>query len=287
MSQRIGESIQKLEKRFIKFMQPLGYAHWFTGAWIILGLEYFVFQKLYGGKYISIGEVGAYLSGIFAPVAWYWFYLSFKIQTSALEQQTQASNVQFKLAEKNTQRADDQFELYLEDRRNSKPLFRLNDLNEVQFLYSPERGEIPLYFQCRFVINNIGAEAKINMIEVLHPLKGQLIEPSLPSKYWMMTSKLEDTIEVSSNFPIENSARLTTGEFDNSHYEMTSIDYLYLPKQRLARKMCQEYLLQCQFIIYYASASGSGSDQYEFTLANDELIMVKLYRQSVRLRWEA
>lgn len=302
MNKKTNKIFKNIEQYLISFMRKINYHHWLSIVWVMLGVEFFIFQILNSEEHISIGEIGAYLSGIFAPVAWYWFYLSFKLQTSALEQQTRASNDQFKLSEINTKRADDQFklseinsriankqfEIYLEDREKRKPLFILGEFDEVIFLHSPERGETPLYFQCRFSMTNIGAESPIKMIEVVHPFKGKLIEPSLSSKYWMMASKFDnETIEVLSNLPIEDANRLATGEFDNSLYEVTSPDFLYSPEIRLARKMCQEYLLQCKFIIYYASESGSGSDEYEFILPSDNFILAKVYRQRVSLVWES
>lgn len=65
---------------------------WLTCAWLVLSIVIFYFYYSHPSSkddHISIGEIGSFLVGVFAPVAWYWFYLSYKIQTEELRLQRQ------------------------------------------------------------------------------------------------------------------------------------------------------------------------------------------------------
>lgn len=128
----------------------------FTVFWILLCIAIGIF---YHPKDPSWGDIGALMSGIFAPVVWIWFLASYAIQSSelslqrkeltlqrkALETQVEelkhsvaaqrgseiALTEQSKVLSKQLEATEKQFSLYLEEYEGKKPLFK--PLNSFRF----------------------------------------------------------------------------------------------------------------------------------------------------------
>jgi len=128
----------------------------FTVFWILLCIVIGVF---YHPKDPSWGDIGALMSGIFAPVVWIWFLASYAIQSSelslqrkeltlqrkALETQVEelkhsvaaqqgseiALTEQSKVLSNQLEATEKQFALYLKEYEGKKPLFK--PLNSSQF----------------------------------------------------------------------------------------------------------------------------------------------------------
>lgn len=128
----------------------------FTVLWIVLCIVIFI---SYNPKEPSWGDIGALMSGIFAPVVWIWFLASYAIQSSelslqrkeltlqrkALETQVEelkhsvaaqqgseiALTEQSKVLSKQLEATEKQFTLYLKEYEGKKPLFK--PLNSSRF----------------------------------------------------------------------------------------------------------------------------------------------------------
>lgn len=128
----------------------------FTVFWILLCIVIGIF---YHPKNPSWGDIGALMSGVFAPVVWIWFLASYAIQSSelslqrkeltlqrkALETQVEelkhsvaaqrgseiALTEQSKVLSKQLEATEKQFNLYLEEYEGKKPLFK--PLNSSKF----------------------------------------------------------------------------------------------------------------------------------------------------------
>ncbi|MGP5546444.1 hypothetical protein [Psychrobacter alimentarius] len=128
----------------------------FTVFWILLCIIIGIF---YHPKNPSWGDIGALMSGVFAPVVWIWFLASYAIQSSelslqrkelmlqrkALETQVEelkhsvaaqrgseiALTEQSKVLSKQLEATEKQFNLYLEEYEGKKPLFE--PLNSSRF----------------------------------------------------------------------------------------------------------------------------------------------------------
>lgn len=227
---------------------------------------------------LKLNELGDFLSGIFAPLAFFILIIGYIKQNQVqqktekfLQEQSKALTDQLDITKK-------QYDNYITELELNKPYFQLNKFNEVRFRYAPERPDsIGDYFQCRFEFINLRKPTNIILITVDTPIL------NTRDNLWIDAKKLEnqDIIEITSNFPIEPDERIANGEFNNSQYSSDdTIRFFMTETQRATEKICEEYLLSCIININYASEFSSGMDSYKFIIANGKYQLRKLQQHS-------
>ena len=124
------------------------WAIWITAIWVIFAILGLIPFTHYNPNKISLSDIGGYLSGVFAPIAWFWFYLSYRVQSEelqlqrqelqnsvqaqqgseiALRQQADTLRVQTETLAEQLRIAKEQWNSYLADKEKSKPIFIVDE----------------------------------------------------------------------------------------------------------------------------------------------------------------
>lgn len=176
-----------------------------TVVWLTVIISFWIFGGLSSPD--SLNELGDFLAGIFAPVAFLWLVLGYVQQgkqleqnTKALEQQEKALQLQIdemKESVKQQQQLVSLHQFEHEQRMKSvEPLFLFFDsqVNLIGYGYENDGHEGPDYL-LSFIIKNIGSEVKtvyvtnnlkqlINKFEVLSKDNSQKIEIEVDNFEW-------------------------------------------------------------------------------------------------------
>ncbi len=111
-------------------------------VWVGVAIRYYNLKD--SNTHITLSDIGGYISGVFAPIAWYWFYLSYRVQTEelklqreelrnsvdaqqgseiALHQQADTLRVQTETLAEQLRIAKEQWEIQLREKEKNKPKF--------------------------------------------------------------------------------------------------------------------------------------------------------------------
>lgn len=124
------------------------WAIWITAIWVIFAILGLIPFTHYNPNKVSLSDIGGYLSGVFAPIAWFWFYLSYRVQSEelqlqrqelqnsvqaqqgseiALRQQADTLRVQTETLAEQLRIGKEQWNSYLADKEKSKPVFIVDE----------------------------------------------------------------------------------------------------------------------------------------------------------------
>ena len=155
-----------------------------TGVWIIIGLVVLAYYWVY--KTVSLSDVGGFLAGIFAPVAWLWFVLAFRLQSQQLKiqhKELQLQREEMRNSVEAQQGSEEalkkqsevlsnqlaitiqQFEYYKNEMEGKKPLFVL--MNKPKFNLS---------------LNNVGNREEPKSLSILDSLSAYNSSKELEAK---------------------------------------------------------------------------------------------------------
>ncbi|SUD91010.1 hypothetical protein [Psychrobacter phenylpyruvicus] len=185
--------------KFIKNNLVVFFAGLFTIIMLIMGAFY---AHLHYSEVNGMADIGAFLSGIFAPIAWVWFLASYAIQSSELKlqrkeltlqrqaletqveelkhsvQAQQGSEVALKEQSEALKKQLDitakQFQYYLEEKGAKQPLFEVIDYQlfiKEEGRYDPIKDqylttkELPDFF--RVILANHKADCIVKSVQVL------------------------------------------------------------------------------------------------------------------------
>lgn len=250
-----------------KIYSPITLTAIWVSLWIVIAIFYFPLD--------NIGELGAYLSGVFSPLALFWFCLSYRLQGKELKLQREeltlqrkalieqvsaqkgsqiALNNQVEILRDQSKRADKQLQIHIEDRESGKPLYIINPLTGLSFnceLYNKDMGS----FGFTTSLLNIRAEARITLVEISHKL---LKSKGNSKKFYidLKNNKIQ-TLDVDSNFDMDILFERSEASFSNLEHEQA------------LKTLSEKYLLECTLEIHYdSSRNGAGTDYYKF-IRND------------------
>lgn len=273
-------------KKLIKENISVSIASLFTLIMLSIGL---VFSVQHYGKTPSMAEIGAFLSGIFAPIAWVWFLASYAIQSSELKLQRKELNLQRKALEKQVEELEftreeitlqrqalqhqvdtqkgseqalltqsevlqEQLKITVEqiERANKE---RINNLPKFIIqscsLFDLVKDQIKqLDFCCELPIINIGSDAKLRFVEV-HSLN------LTDNVFRASINKENNLITINSSF---NIIEYASNCIDDSEFtdEVNTLDF-----KAYKLKAYIDILTKLELkIYYYSERTGSGLDEY-------------------------
>ena len=260
----------------------------FTVFWILLCIAIGVF---YHPKDPSWGDIGALMSGIFAPVVWIWFLASYAIQSSelslqrkeltlqrkALETQVEelkhsvaaqrgseiALTEQSKVLSKQLEATEKQFSLYLHEYEGKKPLFKYFQ-SQVINIENTGSGNIhesgflvkTISMRAQFLIENIAGDCVLKSIELLN-------NPF---------AKYDEDGSFQIDFYVRDNKRRNSSEYYRLNIEILirCVGEMYEPD---IYKLAAELLSAAKFNLRYSYAGSSSSDEYRLKITRnmDEL----------------
>ena len=250
----------------------------FTVFWILLCIVIGIF---YHPKDPSWGDIGALMSGIFAPVVWIWFLASYAIQSSelslqrkeltlqrkALETQVEelkhsvaaqrgseiALTEQSKVLSKQLEATEKQFSLYLKEYEGKKPLFRPF---EAPIIYIDQVGSGNINkdgilarmtsMAVQFSIENIAGDGTLKSIELLN-------DPF-------------DQYDEKGDFAIDFRLYKKPSRNICDYYMLTiNIDIHHLGElyERDCYKLTADLLSSARFELIYSYSESSSADEYQ------------------------
>lgn len=253
----------------------------FTVFWILLCI---VIGIVYHPKNPSWGDIGALMSGVFAPVVWIWFLASYAIQSSelslqrkeltlqrkALETQVEelkhsvaaqrgseiALTEQSKVLSKQLEATEKQFSLYLEEYEGKKPLFKYfqSQVIDIEHTGSGNKHESGFLVKitsmsAQFLIENIAGDCVLKSIELLN-------DPF---------AKYDEDGRFEVDFRLyDNSSRNSC-----DYYGLTidiRIDHIGELYELDSYKLAVELLNAAKFNLRYSYSGSSSSDEYRLTI---------------------
>lgn len=256
----------------------------FTVFWVLLCIIIGVF---YHPKNPSWGDIGALMSGVFAPVVWIWFLASYAIQSSelslqrkeltlqrkALETQVEelkhsvaaqqgseiALTEQSKVLAKQLEATEKQFSLYLEEYEGKKPLFKyfqsqVINIEHTGSGHTHESGFLvkTVSMRARFQIENIAGHCVLKSIELLN-------NPFV---------KYDEDGSFQINFYVRDNKSRNSSEYYRLNIEILihHIGEMYEPD---IYKLAVELLNAAKFNLRYSYADSSSSDEYRLTITGN------------------
>lgn len=271
----------------------------FWGGILYIGLQ---------AKVVNLGDLGAFISGIFAPVAWLWFYLSYRLQRNELKLQRQAldkqvEELEFTREEISLQRQALEHQVIAQQgseqalRKQSEAMTQQLEMTQTQFLYNQKvlAGQLPL-----FELIGVGEP----VIEGVYPLNGTGIN-AIFRCYQGQKENIENPSfsKVSFKFYVRNIAgncTLKKVEIKNSNTESISfcnlrlnhnkddayeIDFdinselfkggLYFNPEEIFQ-LVHKHTNHLTFNFYYSYGDTSGMDTYVLNRGDDTYTFIKV-----------
>ncbi len=232
---------------------------------------------------VSLGDIGAMLSGTFTALAWYWFVEAYLIQTKELRYQRldlrksikaqqgseEALKSQSNALKKQLSITENQFELYLSELRDRRPLFEVfhQELNIKSKIEDRENTNFG-----RSLIGN--RVTVINgLVVVLANIKGNC------------NVKKIGMLDDQNNIHSYNSLNISLVKDKNQSYFNNTNEYVTLFFRKITNEVKDRKIIQREYInsmigrrfqIKYSYSNTSSTDIYEFYLDNRDCIQVKL-----------
>lgn len=276
-----------------------------TIAWVVLWLILLAigFDSLEG-----FGGLGAFLSGIFAPLALLWFYKSYRIQSNelklqreeltlqrqalqqsvlaqegseiALKEQSKAMKAQLSVVEKQLEITKQQLEISTEEKDINKPKFFV-ELSFIQLGQICDSNLNQKNFEVSFEYVNTRGQADIRDIECIVLRQNHTdfpIAKFLEQQLFKVTLDA-NIIKITSNFSLYNLAfeQTALGNYaqDNDETGKTI---------NTMRRILIDILIRCQLSIYYESIhTGMGMEQYGFYIFNQDIILLRSNTQTISI----
>ncbi|OLF34612.1 hypothetical protein BTW00_12645 [Psychrobacter sp. C 20.9] len=261
------------------------------GAMISL---WFSFSETNDWSNISLGDIGAILSGTFTALAWYWFIEAYLLQSKelALQRKTletqveelkhsvraqqgseQALHIQSNALTRQLSITEKQFTDYQEEKKRSVPNFILIDTpyhtvqaydektgssyQDEEFLKLSSTTNLnSVTFDCYIAFKNIGAECKISHIDVS--------DLSISNSSMDFDHKLFFKIDSSNNTIAHINITLNILAKDSSTLEIGDLYILY-------RKPEMVFNLE----LFYSQDKLSSSDSYRLSINEQEYNLTK------------
>lgn len=256
-----------------------------TIGWVVFWLA---FLAICFDRSEGIGGIGAFLSGIFAPLALFWFYKSYRIQSSELKLQREELTLQRKaleqsvLAQEGSETAlkeqsealqaqlnitGEQFEHYKNELDAKKPNFILvgaihikktnfysGDSHGVDIKKSASRDVSRQYiiesFSINLTIKNVAGDCKLKDIKPILPLE--------------VKSYLNVLVDA------------------NTDKDFCKIAFLVTPRKNLKvdsedfKSAYQQLIKGLSFNIFYSYSGSSAHDKYQINFSNAEYQFTKV-----------
>lgn len=276
-----------------------------TVIWIIFWLALLMkgFDSVEG-----FGGLGAFLSGIFAPLALLWFYKSYRIQSNelklqreeltlqrkaleqsvlaqegsetALKEQSEAMKAQLSIIEKQLEITEYQFKTAIEEKNINRPKFFV-EVTDIQLGQICDSNLNRKNIQITIEYLNKRGKADIRDIECMVLRKNHINSPIakfLEQQLFIVTWNANN-LTINSNFSLHDLAheQIMLGNYVQEGKDTGKLVYVM-------RKILMDILILCQLSIYYDSIrTGMGVEKYNFYIFNQTIILSKSSTQTISM----
>ena len=265
---------------------------------LTITIMWFKVANNYDWSKVSLGDIGAILSGTFTALAWYWFIEAYLLQSKeltlqrktletqveelkhsvqaqkgsekALQEQSKVLAAQLKITEK-------QFSLLIEEKNINKPTFFV-ELTKLQLSQICDANINREKFEVTIHYSNKRGNADIRDIECISPRENTVKTPItkfLEQYLFEATSNL-DTFTIKSDFSLYDLAleQIKLGNYINDVGELGKT-------LTVMQKILIDILLACELRIYYDSKRlGMGMEKCIFHVFNQN---VRLSRNNIQI----
>tara|TARA_R110002126_G_scaffold219496_1_gene364979 strand:+ start:390 stop:1187 length:798 start_codon:yes stop_codon:yes gene_type:complete len=256
----------------------------------------------------GFGGLGAFLSGIFAPLALLWFYKSYRIQSNelklqreelalqrkaleqsvlaqegsetALKEQSEAMQAQLSIIEKQLEITEYQFETAIEEKNINRPKFFV-EVTDIQLGQICDSNFNRKNIQITIEYLNKRGKADIRDIECMVLRQNHINSPIakfLDQQLFIVTWNANN-LTINSNFSLHDLAReqIMLGNYVQDGKDTGKLVYVM-------RKILMDILILCQLSIYYDSIrTGMGVEKYNFYIFNQAIILSKSSTQTISM----
>ncbi|WP_286707820.1 hypothetical protein [Psychrobacter sp. UBA2514] len=259
-----------------------------TIIWVVFWLA---FLAICFDRSEGIGGIGAFLSGIFAPLALFWFYKSYRIQSSELKLQREELTLQRKaleqsvLAQRGSETAlkeqsealfrqleiiENQYTDYLKIVNSKRPLFDI----VYQRL---ERERKPFRMEYSSLINSSIRKYDVTRVEYVIVLSNS--RANCVVKRILASDEFDTYIKTHTGIELRMDDSEIEKAFQTSAEHITLVCRLSLPPEAKPHEHTEEALNILngeQIIINYAFDNQYASDTYEFYKDGNDQLKIKL-----------
>lgn len=266
----------------------IDYEVFITIGWVVFWLA---FLAICFDRSEGIGGIGAFLSGIFAPLALFWFYKSYRIQSSELKLQREELTLQRKaleqsvLAQRGSETAlkeqsealfrqleiiENQYTDYLKIVNSKRPLFDI-------VYQGLEREKNP--FKMETIFNNGHTIERLKVTRVEYVIVLSNSRANCVVKRVLASDEFETYIKTYTGIKLRMDDNEIEKTFQTSAEHITLVCRLSLPPEAKPHEHSEEAfnVLNGELIkINYAFDNQYASDTYEFYQDGNNQLKIKL-----------